>query len=89
MGHNVHEKIQRCQSGGTAMMVTRRLANYVLDMDCDSAGLGRWVHITIGSKHKKIHVIVVYCPCTKSYLRRRGKSSLALIVWEQEERYFG
>ena len=70
------------------MMVTGRLSNYVLETGCDSTGLGRWVYMTLGSDYKKTHVIVVYRPCAKSYLRRRVKSSLGSSVCEQEERYF-
>ena len=88
VGYNIHEDWDRCQPGGTAAMVTGRLSNYVLKCEPDETGLGRWVHIELGTPEKKVHFVFAYCPCYKSSLRRRGKGRKGMSVYEQQDRYW-
>ena len=69
-------------------MVTGRLSNYVLKCEPDETGLGRWVHIELGTPVKKVHFVFAYCPCYKSSLRRRGKGRKGMSVYEQQDRYW-
>jgi len=70
------------QYGGTFWLGTGLASQFIVGMDKDPSGLGRWVSCTLsGRSEHKIHVVFGYRPCLNSLSRLRS-------VYAQHKRYF-
>jgi len=80
--HNVTEKMGLKQYGGTFWIGTSLASQFIVDMDKDPTGLGRWVSCTLsGRSNRKIHLVFGYRPCLNSWSRLRS-------VYAQHHWYF-
>jgi len=80
--HNIHEKAGLKQYGGTFWIGTGLASQFIVGVDKDPTGLGRWVVCTLsGRSGHKIHLVFGYRPCLNSMSRLRS-------VYAQQRRYF-
>ncbi len=83
-GHNTHENISRVQEGGTIMVTTGKLNQFITttDRDKDPTGLGRWVStLYLGKGGCSTRVITAYNPCY-------NRTPLSGSSYQQHRRYF-
>ena len=80
--HNINERINREQMGGTAIAALGRLCDMVVEVGRDHSGLGRYSWIRLGNGKNHTRVVSGYVPC------RPGRNSKGRTVWDQAVRYF-
>lgn len=80
--HNKTERIQKDQTGGTAIAGIGRICDVISNIGRDQTGLGRWAWIRLGSGTTTTRIVTAYLP------HKPGRNSRGRTVWEQQSRYF-
>jgi hypothetical protein len=85
--HNIHERIQRSQPGGTMIALFSRLSQFVQSSGVNPHGLGRYCWIQVGSGSVSTIIVVLYVPCTTSVTEDSADFRWQT-VYNQQGRYF-
>jgi len=90
-GYNVHEsgpEYGRYQHGGTLAAAFARLSSFVLSVDEDPTGLGRWSSLRVGTEERRTRLVAAYRPCRTSEDKKPKRQQRRMTVWAQHRRYF-
>ena len=82
VSHNITERIQLDQMGGTAITGVGRICDVITEVGGDTTGLGRWSWLTLHGGSTTTRIISAYLP------RKPNRLSRGRTVWEQHSRYF-